>query len=131
MWSLTRASPTSRTLRPPRPTVPPRTSWSTRRRSPMHDLHETMQWYREHDETAELGFNPDGRCLQICRTARDLPAVYPSAKEAQDATPKEFRVTKIADLRKGMVLYFDDPHDSNQFGHVATMVGRVKGFDEN
>lgn len=97
----------------------------------MHDLHETMEWYRDHNETDELGFNPDGRCLQICRTARDLPAVYPSAKASQDATPPQFRVTKIADLRKGMVLYFDDPHDSNVFGHVATMVGRVKGFDED
>jgi hypothetical protein len=28
-----------------------------------------------------------------------------------------------------MDLYFDDPHDSNPFGHIVTMIGRVKGYD--
>lgn len=95
----------------------------------MRDWEDTLDWYREHNTTNDLGFNPDGMCLKICRTARDLPAVYPSAKAAQDATPHQYRVTKVADLRRGMVLYFDEVGDSNPYGHVCTMVGRVKGFD--
>lgn len=95
----------------------------------MHDLHETMQWYRDNDTTAEIGFNPDGMCQKVCRTARDLPAVYSTAKRSQDATPKEHRFYKVADWRKGMVLYVDDPNDSNAAGHIVTIVGRVKGFD--
>jgi len=95
----------------------------------MHDLHETMVWYRENETTSEIGFNPDGQCLRVCRTARDLRAVYPSAKKSQDATPKEHRFYKVADWRKGMILYVDDPNDNNPFGHIVTILGRVKGFD--
>lgn len=97
----------------------------------MHDLHATMQWYRVNNTTEEIGFNPDGKCLQVCRTARDIPAVYPSAKKSQDATPAKHRFPKVKDWRKGMVLYIDDPNDTNRYGHIVTIVGRVKGFDEN
>ncbi len=89
---------------------------------------ETLAWYRTHNTEAQIGFNPDGMCLKVCRTARNIPAKYLTAKEAQDATPKEHRVKKVADLRKGMVLYFDDPKDSNRSGHIGTQIGRVAGF---
>lgn len=95
----------------------------------MRDWKETLEWYRGHQTAQDLGFHPDGMCLKICRTARGLPAMYPSAVVSQNATPQAHRVHKVADLRRGMVGYFDDPNDSNQFGHIATMIGRVKGAD--
>lgn len=97
--------------------------------SGQRNTRETVQWYREHETTAELGFNPDGRCLQICRTARNLGAVYPSAVVAQNATPAAHRVPHVADVRRGMVAFYDDPHDSNPFGHVVTVVGRDRERD--
>lgn len=95
----------------------------------MHNVQETVQWYRTHETRSQLGFGPNGMCLKICRTARDLPALYPSAVAAQVATPKQFREYDIADIRRGMVGYFDDPNDSNPFGHIVTWVGRIKGVD--
>lgn len=92
---------------------------------------ETLDWYKTHQTASQIGFDPDGMCLKVCRTARGIPPKYLSALEAQKATPKKHRVTKVADFRKGMVGYFDDPRDSNRFGHIATMIGRVKGFDPN
>lgn len=90
---------------------------------------ETLEWYRENQTTRDIGFNPDGMCLKIVRTARGIPAMYASAVQAQKATPRKHRVYKVADLRKGMVGYFDDPNDRNRFGHIATLIGRVKGSD--
>jgi len=95
----------------------------------MRDWQETMGWYARNSTTEEIGFDPDGQCLKVCRTARAIPSKYPSAKAAQDATPKKYRVQKVRDLRRGMVLFFDDPNDSNKFGHIVTMVGRVRGGD--
>lgn len=92
---------------------------------------ETLAWYATHHDTGDIGFNPDGMCLKVCRTARNIQARYLTAKEAQDATPKEFRVYKISDIRKTMIAYFDDVNDSNRAGHIVTAVGRVKGFDPN
>lgn len=97
----------------------------------IHTWRETLEWYRENETASEIGFNPDGMCLMVCRTARRIGPRYSSAKISQDATPKEHRIHKVRDLRRGMVGYFDDPHDSNKFGHIATMVGRVKGFDKD
>lgn len=88
----------------------------------------TLEWYKTHRSTARLGFNPDNMCLKVCRTARGIGALYPTAKVAQDSTPSKYRVSRVRDLRKGMVVYFDDPRDSNRAGHIVTMVGRVKGF---
>lgn len=95
----------------------------------MRDTKDTLSWYARNNTTREIGFNPDGMCLKVCRTARGIAAKYSSAKIAQDATPKAHRVHKVRHLRKGMVLYYDDPRDSNKFGHIVTMVGRVKGYD--
>lgn len=95
----------------------------------MRDWQDTLGWYASHTTENDLGFNPDGMCLKICRTARDIGSKYMTAKQCQDAVPKKYRVTKIADLRKGMNLFFDDPNDSNKAGHIVTMLGRVKGAD--
>lgn len=97
----------------------------------VNDVHEMVDWYRAHETTAELGYNPDGMCLKIAHDASDVPALYPSAFAAQHATPAKYQVTKVADLRRGMKLFFDDPTDDNPFGHVTSMVGRVKGSDPN
>lgn len=90
---------------------------------------ETLNWYRTHQDIGDIGFDPDGMCLKVCRTARNAPPKYLTAKQCQDATPEQYRVHKVRDLRKGMVLYFDDPSDSNRAGHIVTMFGRVAGFD--
>ncbi len=90
---------------------------------------EDLEWYETHQTAAQIGFNPDGMCLKVCRTSRGIPAKFLTAKQAQDATPKEHRFTRVRDLRRGMKLYFDDPRDSNTAGHIVTMIGRVKGYD--
>lgn len=95
----------------------------------MKPFRDVMEWYRNHQTASQLGFDPDGMCLKICRTAAGKAAVYPSALEAQRNTPEAHRVRKVRDLRKGMVLYYDHPSDSNPYGHIVTMIGRVKGAD--
>lgn len=95
----------------------------------MRDYKETVEWYEKHQTTNQIGFNPDGMCLKVCRTARDIGSMFLTAKQAQDATPKEHRVTRVRDLRKGMVLFFDTVGDSNPFGHIVTQIGRVRGAD--
>lgn len=95
----------------------------------MRDVAGAIEWYQNHETAAQIGWDPDGMCLKICRTARDIPAVYPSALSAQQATPGSHRITKVEDIRKGMVVYYDQPGDSNPFGHIVTVVGRVKGSD--
>lgn len=88
-----------------------------------------LSWYRSHRTMQQIGFNPDGMCLKVCRLARNIPAKYLTAKQAQDNTPEDHRVHAIRDLRRGMVLYFDDPNDSNRSGHIVTLGGRIQGFD--
>lgn len=95
----------------------------------MRSVPEVIQWYKGHETQAQLGYNPNGMCLKICREARGLPAVYPSALAAQIATPAAHRVHKVADIRRGMVVFYDDPRDSNPYGHIVTVVGRAKGED--
>lgn len=96
----------------------------------MRDTDGTIAWYRANESwPGSIGFDPDGMCLKICRTARGLPSLYPSAVAAQEATPVEHRVHEVRDLRRGMILYYDDPRDSNPHGHIVTMVGRIAGAD--
>lgn len=90
---------------------------------------EALFWYRGNQNTSQIGFDPDGMCLKVCRTARNIPAKYLTAKEAQDATPTSKRVTNVRDLRTGMILFFDDPRDSNRSGHIVTLVGRARGVN--
>lgn len=85
----------------------------------------TLEWYPKHNTTAELGFNPNGMCMKICRTARNLGPMYPSALASQLATPLSKRITKLNDIKRGMVMYFDDPNDNNPFGHIVTVAGRA------
>ncbi len=62
-------------------------------------------------------------CLKLQRTARGLPAVYPSALSAAMAVPESKRI-KREDLRRGMVAYSDNPNDANPFGHIYYIAGR-------
>lgn len=91
------------------------------------DTNATLAWYRRYDTNPP--FDPDGMCLKICRTARNIGPMYPSAISAQVATPDRFRVQRVRDVRRGMVMFFDDPHDSNPYGHIVTVAGRAKGVD--
>lgn len=68
-----------------------------------------------------------GMCLSLQRQARGLPAIYPSALSAALATPESERVHKVADLRRGMVAYSDDPNDGNPFGHIYYIIGWKDG----
>lgn len=69
--------------------------------------------------------NWKGLCLQLQRMARvNIPAVHASALGAALATPDEDRIYRVDDLRRGMVAYFDDPNDSNPFGHIVYVAGR-------
>lgn len=90
---------------------------------------QMRQWYRTHYDTKTFGKNPNGRCLEICRTARNIDAMWPSAVSAQEATPAEFRIHKIREIKPGHVLYYDDPRDSNPYGHIVTCVGLDKKAD--
>lgn len=84
------------------------------------DTAETLAWFPGHDTAKELGYNPDGQCLKIARSARNIASKYPTALSAAIATPVGKRV-KMEKLRPGMVVYYDNPHDDNPFGHVATV----------
>jgi hypothetical protein len=95
----------------------------------MRDFKDTLEWYRTHNTAREIGFNPDGMCLKVCRTDRDIGPLHLTAKEAQDLTPIGERIFNVRKLRRTMVLFYDDPDDSNRAGHIATLIGRVKGFD--
>jgi len=68
-------------------------------------------------------------CLSLQRQARGLPAVYPSALTAAKATPEKHRVYKVADLRRGMIAYSDDPNDGNPYGHIYFIAGWKEGSD--
>lgn len=80
----------------------------------------TLDWYIGHNTTSSIGFDPDGQCLKVCRTARNIPAKYPSALSAQVATPQAKRVG-LTGVKPGMVAFYDDPKDDNPFGHVVTI----------
>lgn len=86
--------------------------------------HDALAWYDLHQTASSIGWDPDGKCLQVCRTARRIGPMYPSAVSAQHATPNDKRVYKLNNIRRGMVMYFDDPNDDNPFGHIVTVVGR-------
>ena len=93
------------------------------------DTAATLKWYAGHTTTSSIGFNPNGMCLKVCRVARGIGSMYPSALAAQLATPKAKRVTKLNDIQPGMVMYFDDPKDSNPYGHIVTVESRTKVVD--
>ena len=76
------------------------------------DRSNTTRWYR--------------LCLALARAARNAPAGYPTAFSAQHATPEKYRVHDLSKVKRGMVAYFDNPHDDNPFGHIVTVQGRSK-----
>lgn len=90
----------------------------------MRDTAGTLEFLR--GEIREDSREWKALCQKLARTARDLPARYPSALAAQEATPMDRRVYDVRDVRQGMVAFFDDPNDSNPFGHVTTVWGRAK-----
>lgn len=88
---------------------------------------QVMEWYRRVHRNPP--FQTDGMCLKVCRTPRNILPKYPSALSAAINTPKEFRVTKVENIKRGMVVFFDDPNDGNPFGHIVTTPGRPAGVD--
>jgi hypothetical protein len=90
----------------------------------MRNVDEALKYYQDHRNA--WPFDPDGQCLKICRTARDIDAMFPTALSAQHGTPEQYRVYSLNDVKRGMVMYFDDPNDSNPFGHIVTCLGRDK-----
>lgn len=90
---------------------------------------QALDWYKNHQTKSQIGFDPDGMCLKVCRTARNIPAKHLTAREAMLATPAEHRVHKVRDLRRGMVAFYADPRDENPADHIVTIIGRVKDFD--
>ena len=72
----------------------------------------------------EIGASWSQLCLALTRSAREIPPMYPSALAAQLATPKEDRVYGQKNWRRGMVAYFDNAHDGNPYGHIATLALR-------
>lgn len=86
---------------------------------------EVQAWYRSHETAGQIGFNPDGMCQKICRTARNIGPGAPSALASALLTPPEFRI-KMEDIIVGDLMYFDDPKDSNPFGHVVTVMALDK-----
>jgi hypothetical protein len=91
------------------------------------DTPGAMTWYKGHTNTAQIGWNPNGMCQKICRTARNIGGGYASALAQQIGTPQSKRVYKISDITQGMVMFFDDPDDSNPHGHIVTVVGHKAG----
>lgn len=89
----------------------------------MRTTEQTLAWYRSVDPK-NPPFKLAGMCLKICRSARAIPARYPTALSAMLATPREDRVYDPYKIVRGMVMYFDDPADSNTAGHIVTVAGR-------
>jgi len=85
---------------------------------------ETNTWLRAQDRSNTSAWR--GLCLKLCRSARNIGSMYPSAVSAQHATPAKYRVHDLKDVKRGMVAYFDDPNDSNPYGHIVTVQGRNK-----
>lgn len=106
-----------------------RTTWMKVTTVTQRNTAQAIEWYRTHETAGQIGFDPDGMCQKICRTARNIGAGFPSAIAQQLGTPEHQRVYKVENIRRGMVMFFDDPNDSNPFGHIVTAVGRVKGKD--
>lgn len=99
-------------------------TFMSRRVSTQRDTDATIEWLRADRARGSRAWR--GLCQMRVRSARNLPALYPSAFAAMVATPMSKRVD-IKDATKGMIGYADDPNDSNKFGHVFTFVGRESG----
>ena len=88
----------------------PKTSAEARAYCKAQDSSNTTKWYR--------------MCLKLQRTARGLPAVYPTAASAQVATPQSERVG-LTGLKPGMIAY---TKGSNPAGHIVLVEGWKAGL---
>jgi hypothetical protein len=100
-------------------------------RATQHDTKEVIGWYRDHRTKAKIGWDPDGMCQKICRTARNIGPGAPSALASALSTPEQYRVRKVSEIVPGDVMYFDDPKDSNPFGHIVTATWRDPKLNPN
>lgn len=89
----------------------------------MNNTTESMTYLRGQASSGSIAWQ--GLCLKLQRVARGLPAVYPSALSAQQATPQDNRYASLPNIRRGMICYFDDPNDSNPYGHITGVAGRA------
>lgn len=74
---------------------------------------DTRQWFR--------------LCLKLQRTARGVPAVFPTAMSAALATPRSERIYDQEKWERGMIAYCFDPDIPGTAGHVFFLVGRLDG----
>lgn len=88
-----------------------------------------LEWYATHQTKSQIGFDPDGQCLKVCRTSRNIPAKYPSALAAQVSTPEKHQIHDISKIKQGHFIFFDDPRDNNPYGHIVGVQGRVRDAD--
>lgn len=94
------------------------------------DFAGVRAWYKNNEVwPGSIGFDPDGMCQKICRTAPNIGPGFASAFAQMVGTPKADRVFRIRDVVPGMIGLFDDPNDDNPFGHVVTWTGRMPGAD--
>lgn len=81
---------------------------------------QTFEFLREQERTDADWFR---LCLGLQRTARGLPAVAPSAIASAGMVPRGERVTKLAQLSRGMAAYWR----VGDFGHIAAVIRRRPG----
>lgn len=84
----------------------------------MRNVEDTIAFLRQQHTSGSTAWYQ--LCQSLARQARGLPAVYPSALASQEATPREHRYYDLDKVKRGMVMYFDDPNDSNPYGHIVT-----------
>lgn len=78
---------------------------------------DTLAWFKHQHDIGSTDWQ--ALCLKLQRSGRNLPGVFPSAFAAMMGTPMSERVYDRDKWQQGMVVYIDDPHDSNTFGHIA------------
>lgn len=88
------------------------------------NTHEALAWLKADRASGNRSWH--AKCLIRVRSARNIPALYPSAFAAQHATPMSERIYDITKVTQGMIGFADDPNDGNPYGHVFTFIGRNK-----
>jgi hypothetical protein len=85
---------------------------------------DSLAWLKhQHDVQASSW---GGLCQKLTRSARNLPALFPSAFAQIQGTPMSDRVHDVDQMQAGMPVMFDDPNDNNPFAHIATLRTRQK-----
>lgn len=83
---------------------------------------ETLDFLRHENQRGATNWG--ALCLKLQRTARGIPAMFPTALAAANGTPRDHRFYELDQVTRGMVAYFDDPRDSNPYGHITCVAGR-------